>query len=121
MQLNNKIESLVGEGSLKKMIPADQYEILELLNSPCCGLGKKTVRIKDANGYNVSIKEYPVTLSGNTYTSQEHLEDNFSLDLATDAYTVALINSRKILVICRRSQKDALGAPLSIPDFVVKS
>lgn len=121
MKINKRLESLVGEGGIKKLVPANIWDELEIFFSPCCGLGKKTVRIKDANGYNVSIKAYPVTLNGNTYISQEHLEDNLSMDLATDSYIVALINPRKILILCRRSQKDSLGAPLGIPDFVVKS
>lgn len=121
MEVSKRLESLVGEGGIKKLVPSSIWEELKVLFSPCCGVGKKTVKIKDALGNSASIKSYPVTLDGNTYASQSELEDNLSMDLATATYTVALINPRKILVICNRSFKDADGLPLGIPDFVVKS
>ena len=120
MELSDNIELLVGKGSLKKMIPDEQYEILEVLSSPCCGLGKKVVRIKDSLGYNIAIKSYPITLDGITYTSKSNLEDTMSAAYG-DGYVVVLMNTKKLLVISNISNKDEDGFPIGVPDFLVKS
>jgi hypothetical protein len=120
MELNDNIELLVGKGSLKKMIPDHQYEMLEVLSSPCCGAGKKVVRIKDSLGYNVAIKSYPVTLDSIVYISQSHLEDTLAAAYG-NGHVVILMNPKKLLVISNISNKDADGLPIGVPDFLVKT
>ena len=120
MEVSKRLESLVGEGGIKKLVPSSVWEELKVLFSPCCGVGKKTVKIKDTLGNSVSIKSYPVTIDAVSYASQSALEDGLTATYG-GGYVVTLMTPRKLLVISNISKKDTDGLPTGVPDFVVKS
>lgn len=114
MQLNNKIESLVGEGSLKKMIPADQYKILEVLFSPCCGLGKKTVKLVDGSGNSFKAIEFPITFDGASRASKEALEDAICETYGNGYSAFIMSPGNVLLVIGNRS--NSIEGIVDVPD-----
>jgi len=103
MQLSDKIESLIGKGSLKKMIPADQYKILEVLFSPCCGLGKKVVKLVDGSGNSFKATQFPITFDGAPRASKEALEDAICETYGNGYAAFIMSPGNKLLVIANRS------------------
>lgn len=117
--ITDKLEKLLGSGNLKKYIPATIYREINAIFSPCCGLGRKTVRIVDANGAPAKITSYPVTIDGDSYGSERELEDGMASNYGT-GHVVKVLNPILILVIGNVSTKNAVGVP-NIADTVVKS
>ena len=117
--ISEKLEKLLGSGNLEKLIPATIFREIKAIFSPCCGFGRKTVRVVDASGRPAKITSYPVTIDGNAYASKTALEDGLANDYGV-GHVVIVLNPSLIFVIGNISTKNSVGVP-NIADTVVKS
>lgn len=117
MELPKGFSQFLGnENSFGKLLPKETFQKIQEMFSPCCGLGNKAVRVKDANNQHTALKT-PFSWNGTTYNNYADFELDFATDLGY-GYTVYVSENRRIIqVLSLKSQKDSKGLATA-PDFI---
>ena len=103
----NKFSS---EATAKKWFGADVWNQIKAIFSPCCGMGRKIVGLKDANGKKITIKKFPFTFDGTIYATKEAFEQAMS-DVYGLGYSVNLIDCCHLMFIWNRGLEE-------VPDYI---
>lgn len=111
-------EKFGSEVNAKKWFSVETWQQIKLLFSPCCGLGRKVVRFRSADGKQTKVS-FPTTYEGNTINTAKELEDAVIAELGASepGYVAILLNPYKLLVLSNRTLKENDGLP-PIDDYI---
>lgn len=104
------------ESNAQKWFDIEIWQQIKAVFSPCCGLGRKTVRFKDGHDKQISLK-FPINYLGNDYSQVE-----FEQEVASNygkGFVCIMLNPYKMLVICNKEHKDnEFGGLPNIDDYI---